>query len=150
MYAVLLGLADTQRDLQLNWPIVRGWDFVSQVVSTTKKKMMERQKRAWLGVQMPYLWGWLARSTTSISPGMEAGWPQSTHFAEVLAPRVCAFMVKGSQYLECGLSLDCFSPRSTCKLLLWMDAVTSAYNNRVFLSSSAIPTWPGMTHLQYL
>lgn len=32
-------LAEAQRNLQLNWPVMRGWDFVSRVVSTTKKKM---------------------------------------------------------------------------------------------------------------
>lgn len=34
-------LAKTQRNLQLNWPVIRGWDFVSRVVSTTQKKARE-------------------------------------------------------------------------------------------------------------
>lgn len=39
------------KGMQLNWPAVRGWNFVSRVFSTTKKKKTEQQKQACMDAQ---------------------------------------------------------------------------------------------------
>lgn len=104
--------------------------------------------------------GWVCRCHTcgagslAPRPASPLGWkladPRAPIWQRCLLQGCVHSWWKVPSTLKVAFSLDCFFPRSTCKLLLWMDTVTSAYNNRVFLSSSAIPTWPGMTHSQYL
>lgn len=39
-------LAEAQRNLQLNWPVIRGWDLVSRVVTFKRRRQSARSKPA--------------------------------------------------------------------------------------------------------
>lgn len=118
--------------------------FPELSVPLERRRQSVRSKPAWarrgaglLTPQPAVPWGWgLADSR---APGS----------ARLLAPRAppslpwniarAWWKVQGHRLDGC-LSSDSFSPRSTRKLLVWADTVTSDCNNRVFLSFSALCT----------
>jgi len=98
-----------------------------------------------------YLRSWLAHFMTSIPLKMGAGWPQSSSVCSRGATSPAMKHVHLEWKAPCIWKVALhWTGLPACKLLLWMDATNSDYNNKAFLSFSAICTWPGMTHSQYL